>query len=97
MIIKPSTLLRNNYAKVSNMVRETGEPVYITRNGEGDTVIMSIEALEEMKDREAMLRHRAEVLAAENDILSGGKTHTSSEIRQHLKEKYFNEVYDAKK
>ncbi|MDR3225823.1 MAG: type II toxin-antitoxin system Phd/YefM family antitoxin [Clostridiales Family XIII bacterium] len=97
MIIKPSTLLRNDYGKVSNMVRETAEPVYITRNGEGDTVIMSIEAFEDMKSREAMSRHCAEMLSVKLSILNGAKTYTSDEVRERLKEKYFKDVYDAKK
>jgi len=92
MIIKPSTLLRNDYSKVSNMVRETAEPVYITRNGEGDTVIMSIEAFEE---REQMLRHRAEILEAELNYLKGAKTYTEEEVRAHLKEKFFKDTYNG--
>ena len=92
MIIKPSTLLRNDYCKVSNMVRESAEPVYITRNGEGDTVIMSIEAFEE---REQKLRHRAEILEAELNSLKGAKSYTKEEVRMHLNEKYFTEVSDA--
>ena len=92
MIIKPSTLLRNDYATVSNMVRETAEPVYITRNGEGDTVIMSIEAFEA---REQMLRHRAEILEAELNRLAGAKSYTKAEVKAHL-EKTFREPSDAR-
>ena len=94
MIIKPSTLLRNDYGKVSNMVRETAEPVYITLNGEGDTVIMSIDAFEA---REQRLRHRAEILEAELNRLTGTKSYTTEEVRAHLKEKYFKETYDVMK
>jgi len=93
MIIKPSTLLRNDYCKVSNMVRESAEPIYITRNGEGDTVIMSIEAFEE---REQKLRHRAEMLEVELNYLKGAKTYTTEEVWERLKEKYFKDVYGGK-
>ena len=93
MIIKPSTLLRNDYGKVSEMVRESAEPVYITRNGEGDTVIMSIEAFEA---REQKLRHRAEILEAELNRLTGAKEYSEDEVRAHLKEKYFKGVYGVR-
>ena len=43
MIIKASASLRNDYTTISNMAKETKEPIYITKNGEGDLVLMSIE------------------------------------------------------
>ncbi len=46
MIIKASASLRNDYTTISNMAKETKEPIYITKNGEGDLVLMSIEAFE---------------------------------------------------
>jgi prevent-host-death family protein len=44
--IKSSTDLRNNYNEISNFCRESCEPVYITKNGQGDLVVMSIENYE---------------------------------------------------
>lgn len=38
--------LRNNFADISRTVHETGEPVFLTKNGYGDMVVMSIEAYE---------------------------------------------------
>lgn len=35
-------------AAISNMCRESGEPIYITKNGYGDMVIMSMDAYEKM-------------------------------------------------
>ena len=46
MIIKASAALRNDYASISNLAKETKEPIYITKNGEGDLVLMSIDAFE---------------------------------------------------
>jgi prevent-host-death family protein len=44
MYITSSANLRNNYRKIANRCKETGEPVFLTTNGEGDLVLMSIEA-----------------------------------------------------
>ncbi|MEB3102327.1 type II toxin-antitoxin system Phd/YefM family antitoxin [Ferviditalea candida] len=38
--------LRNNFADISRTVHETAEPVFLTKNGYGDMVVMSIEAYE---------------------------------------------------
>ena len=44
--IKSSTDLRNNYTEISKFCHESREPVFITKNGQGDLAVMSIEAYE---------------------------------------------------
>jgi PHD/YefM family antitoxin component YafN of YafNO toxin-antitoxin module len=44
--IKSSTDLRNNYNEISTFCHEHREPVFITKNGQGDLVVMSIETYE---------------------------------------------------
>ncbi|WKY49079.1 type II toxin-antitoxin system Phd/YefM family antitoxin [Eubacteriaceae bacterium ES3] len=44
--IKSSTDLRNNYNEISKFCHENEEPVFITKNGQGDLAVMSIEAYE---------------------------------------------------
>ena len=44
--IKSSTDLRNNYNDISTFCHENREPVFITKNGQGDLVVMSIETYE---------------------------------------------------
>ena len=44
--IRPVSDLRNNFADISRIVHETSEPVFLTKNGYGDMVVMSIEAYE---------------------------------------------------
>ena len=62
MDIKASSALRNSYNAISAYAKETQEPVFITVNGEGDGVFMSMEAYEK---REEVLRLREQILRAE--------------------------------
>lgn len=87
MKIKSYTVLRNDYNTISTLTHETQEPIYITKNGEGDIVLMSVDAFE---NREKVLQHRAAILEAELSRLSGEPTYSVDEIRRKLKEKYDN-------
>lgn len=49
--IVSSSALRNSYAEMSAWCHETGEPAFITKNGNGDLAVMSIDAYEEMQAR----------------------------------------------
>jgi len=84
MIIKPSAALRNDYASISNLAKETEEPIYITKDGEGDMVLMSIDAFEK---REQILQLRAKVQKAEQERISGAETLSVSEARKRLSER----------
>lgn len=84
MIIKASAALRNDYTSISNMAKETQEPIYITKNGEGDLVLMSIEAFEK---REQTLKLREKVLQAEQERIDGAETLSLSQARKKLRER----------
>ncbi|MCM1188240.1 MAG: type II toxin-antitoxin system Phd/YefM family antitoxin [bacterium] len=84
MLIKASAALRNDYASISALAKETKEPIYITKNGEGDMVLMSIEAFER---REQILQLRAKVLQAEQERMDGKPTISVSEARKRLRER----------
>jgi PHD/YefM family antitoxin component YafN of YafNO toxin-antitoxin module len=82
MLIKPSTSLRNEYNEISTYCKEKMEPVFLTKNGEGDLVVMSIDAY---KIREEMLDLREKLLEAEAMRLSGAKTYSIDEVSARLK------------
>ncbi|MCI9196172.1 MAG: type II toxin-antitoxin system Phd/YefM family antitoxin [Angelakisella sp.] len=77
MTIRPSAAIRQNYNEIAEFCKRTGEPVYLTKNGEGDLVVMDIEAFHR---REKMLTLQRELLAAEADRLAGAPGYTVEEV-----------------
>ena len=47
--IRPVSDLRNNFADISKTVHETGKPVFLTKNGYGDMVVMSMDSFENLE------------------------------------------------
>jgi prevent-host-death family protein len=72
-IIKPSSELRKNYNNIADICRTGKVPVFLTRNGQGDTVLMDIETYSR---REQELEQRERLLAAEQDRMAGIKGHS---------------------
>ena len=48
-MIRPVSDLRNNFADISRTVHETAQPVFLTKNGYGDMVVLSMEAFENLQ------------------------------------------------
>ncbi|HLR37146.1 MAG TPA: type II toxin-antitoxin system prevent-host-death family antitoxin [Chitinophagaceae bacterium] len=82
MNIKPSASIRNNYNEISSLCKETGEPVYLTKNGEGDLVVMDIASFSR---RESMLRLRENLIAVEEDRLAGKKGFSPDDVDEMMK------------
>ncbi|WP_345788341.1 type II toxin-antitoxin system prevent-host-death family antitoxin [Desulfosporosinus orientis] len=93
MNIKPSAAIRKNYNEISELCKQSGEPVYLTKNGEGDLVVMDIKAFAR---RESMLRLRENLIAAEEDRLSGKKGYSVDEVSKMMKDAV-KEVLDGQR
>jgi prevent-host-death family protein len=82
MNIKPSAAIRKNYNGISELCKRSGEPVYLTKNGEGDLVVMDIEAFAR---RESMLRLRESLIVAEEGRLNGKSGYSIDEVSNMMK------------
>lgn len=81
MNIRPSAAIRQNYNEIADLCRKSKEPVYLTKNGEGDLVIMDIESFTR---REKMLKLRENLLAVEEDRAMGLRGSTIDELDHFL-------------
>lgn len=77
MNIRPSAAIRQNYNEIAELCRKTEEPIFLTKNGEGDLVVMDIETYNR---REKMLKLREELLAVEKDRMRGSKGYSVDEV-----------------
>ncbi|SDE41818.1 prevent-host-death family protein [Paenibacillus sp. UNCCL117] len=92
MLIKPSASIRQNYNEIADLCKASGEPVYLTKNGEGDLVVMDIEAFSR---REKMLKLREELLAVQEDRLAGRTGVTPDDLDMYL-DRIIDEVEHGK-
>lgn len=81
MNIRPSAAIRQNYNEIADLCRKTMAPVYLTKNGEGDLVVMDVESFAR---REKMLKLREELLAVEEDRAMGRGGCTIDELDEYL-------------
>lgn len=82
MTILPSTSLRNQYNEISEKCKKSGEPIYLTKNGEGDLVVMSVEAFEK---QQALLKLKERLLDIELEQRSGAKSYSLDELDSALR------------
>ncbi|MDI3537404.1 MAG: hypothetical protein PWP16_1951 [Eubacteriaceae bacterium] len=80
--IKPSAAIRKNYNKIADLCKQSGEPVYLTKNGEGDLVVMDIETYAR---RESMLCLREKLIAAEESRISGNHGYSVDDVSAMMK------------
>ncbi|MDR0469578.1 MAG: type II toxin-antitoxin system Phd/YefM family antitoxin [Peptococcaceae bacterium] len=83
MNIRPSAAIRKNYNEIAELCKRTGEPVFLTKNGSGDLVVMDIEAF---THRDSMLKLRETLLHAEEDRITGKPGRSVDEVAQMMRE-----------
>ena len=82
--IIPSSDLRNRYPEISRMLKDTHQPIYITVNGRGDSVILDIEAYQKL---EMNLKILAAVAKGEDDIRNG-RVGDFDEMMEELRQEF---------
>ena len=87
--IRPISDLRNNANAISDFCRQTREPVYITRNGTGDMVVMSIE---EYERQQALIDLYGKLAVAEQEIASGAEGEDFLTLAQSLRERVHGSI-----
>lgn len=81
--IRPVSDLRNNFTEISKQVHKTNEPLFLTKNGFGDMVVLSMEAFENLHFESEVYFKLKE---AEKIAKLGGKTFSSKEVLKSIKE-----------
>jgi len=82
-IIKSSSELRKNYNSIAEICRTTKMPVFLTRNGTGDTVLMDMETYNR---REEELAVAERLVAAERSRLAGTRGYSINQFEQKMRE-----------
>lgn len=87
--IRPISDLRNSSNEISEFCRGTREPVFITRNGIGDMVVMSIETYER---QQAQLELYAKLADAEAEIAAGAEGVDFFDFAKELRSKVHGKI-----
>ena len=68
-MIRPVSDLRNNFSEIYRIVHETAQPVFLTKNGYGDMVVLSMEAFEALQF-ESEVYHKLQAAEREAELTS---------------------------
>lgn len=82
--IRPVSDLRNSFTEISSIVHETNNPIFLTKNGYGDMVVMSVEAYENMQFQNEIYFKLKE---AEMENKRSDKKYSPDEVFGDLKKK----------
>lgn len=81
-MIRPISDLRNNANEISELCHQTSEPIYITRNGSGDMVVMSMETFEK---QQAQIELYGKLSIAEQEIANGAEGEDFANFAKELR------------
>ena len=87
--IRPISDLRNSANEISDFCRQSREPVYITRNGTGDMVVLNIDEYERQM---ALIDLYGKLAAAEEEISSGAQGEDFLTVARQLRERIHGTV-----
>ena len=82
-IIKPISDLRNKSNEISKLARISNEPIFITKNGEGDLVVMSMAHYSQMQLKLELL---SKLSVAQNQRINGDKGRTLKQVMKNIRE-----------
>jgi len=83
--IRPVSDLRNNFAEISKIVHESQEPVFLTKNGYGDMVVMSIEQYERIQlENEIFVKLKEAEIEARTSNVRYSHTEVFDTVRKRL-------------
>lgn len=87
--IRPISDLRNNANDISEFCHKSREPIFITKNGVGDMVVMSIETYER---QQALINLYAKLAEAEEEIANGAEGEDFFEVARQLRNSVHGQV-----
>lgn len=83
-LIKPISDLRNRTKEISNLLHKSKEPIFITRNGEGDMVIMSVTQYDHLQLK---LELFSKLASAQAQLASGDRGRTLNQVMKDLRKR----------
>lgn len=83
-VIRPSSDLRNKYNEISDFCHAHREPVFITKNGKGDLVVLSNDEYERLCGRQSLHCLLDEGLAS----LHEGRTRPAADVFAELEKSF---------
>jgi prevent-host-death family protein len=87
--IRPISDLRNNANEISELCHNSREPIFITKNGVGDMVVMSIETYER---QQAIIELYVKLAEAEEEIVNGAEGEDFFEFAKQMRNRVHGQI-----